>query len=1063
MKKIHAFILCLLFGIGMASAQTKTITGKVISGDDGEAVVGATIVVKGNTSIGATTNYEGNFTLEVPNEVGTLVVSYIGMTTQEVPAAPGVRVTMKSDTKRLNEVVVTAMGISREKKALGYASQGVDSETLTQASNSSLAGSMQGKVSGLQITPSSGMPGASSRVVVRGARSFSENNTPLYVIDGMPIASTPDVDTGNSVTGTDFSDRAVDIDPANIESVEVLKGQAAAALYGIRASNGVIVITTKSGKGARQEKPQITFNSSVSFEKPTRYFKSQKKYAQGGKNEKGVIAYDPYSSSSWGPLISDLPDDPDYGGNTKNKLTDEFGLHPGMYYVPQRAAAGLDPWASPRSYDNVKKFFDTGTTFNNSLNVAQSLDKGSYSFFLSSASQDGIVPSSGMNRYTAGLNASTRLSDNWSTGFSGNYVNSKIRKVPSANSGLLAALYGAPPSYDLKGIPENIKDNPHVQNHFRGGSFEQPYWGSDHNRFEERTNRFYGNAYANYETKFNTTDKKLNVKYQLGVDTYSTEYLNSWGYGSNTTADKRGDIEENTRTRTTLNSLLTANFNWTINEDWTVNAIAGNEFVEERYKVLTLEKNLLGFPGWDQINNATNVVNWDSFVRKKRTVGFFGEVSVSFRNMAYLGITGREDYVSHMPRDHRSFFYPSVNGSFIFTELDFFKELTFLDYGKIRMSYAEVGQAGDYYNAFYYKPRYDGGWYSSPPISYPIDGVSSFIPSRKVYDPDLKAQNTRSYEVGLDAAFLNGMFDISYTYSRQNVKDQIFEIPLAGSTGKESLITNGGKINTDTHELTLNVNPVKTQLIDWSVGFNFTKIKNKVKKLTEGVTSIMLGGFVTPQIRAQAGEKFPVIYGVDFERDKNGNPLVYESGPYAGMPIAGKTTVIGDVSPDFTLGINTRLRIEKLVINAVFDWKSGGDMYHGTYGVTSVYGTRRDTQNRDKPLIFNGYKSDGTKNDIPITPENMQTYYSVLNDINASSVVGADFFKLRELTVSYPVYTSSKLEVGVNAFARNIILWTKMDYFDPEASQGNNNMGGGFERFSLPSTSSYGFGVNIKF
>ena len=1058
MKKFTFFLLCLFLGIGMVSAQTRTVTGTVISEDDGEPIIGASIVVKGNATTGTITDYDGNFSISVPNDAKTLVVSYIGMLTQEVAVSPTIRVVLKSDMQQLDEVVVTAMGITREKKALGYASQGIKTEELTQTNNTSLAGAMQGKVSGLQITPSSGMPGASSRIVIRGARSFTGNNTPLYVVDGMPITSTPDVDTGDSVSGSDYSDRAVDIDPSNIESIEVLKGQAAAALYGIRASNGVIIITTKSGKGVKKGKPQITVNSSVSFEKPARYFDPQTKYAQGSGGR-----YNPTSSSAWGPLITELPNDATYGGNTDNAYTQQYGKKEGMYYVPQRAAAGMDPWQTPQVYDNGREFFNTGTTYNNSVNVAQTLDKGSYSLFLGAANQEGIVPSAGMDRYTAGFNSRTQLSDNWSTGFTGNYINSKITKVPSANSGLLAAVYGAPASYDLKGIPAHIEGNPYVQNHFRGGTFEHPYWGPDHNRFEERMNRFFGNTFANYETKFHSSDKKLNVKYQLGVDTYSTDYINAWGYGARPSTSQKGEVYEYNRGRTTVNSLLTANFNWQISDDFNLSVIAGNEYVDDKFKSLDVRGNLLNFAGWDQINNATNIYYWRSSTRKERTVGFFGEITAAYKNMLYLGVTGRQDYVSHMPRNNRSFFYPSVNGSIIFTELDIFEDNAVLDFGKFRASYAEVGQAGDYYNNYYYKPTYSGGWYNSETISYPINGVTSFIPYPDVYDPGLKPQNTRSFEVGIDATFFKNLFDISYTYSNQNVKDQIFDIPMAGSTGLSSVKTNGGKMETQTHEVTLNVNPVRTKLIDWNIGVNWTKITNMVKELAPGVTSIMLGGFTTPQIRAQAEQSFPVIYGVDYERDKNGNPLVYETGTYAGMPIPGETTVIGNVSPDFMLGINTKLRIQKLTASAVFDWKSGGKMYHGTYGVTSIYGVRKDTENRDKPFIFDGYKSDGTKNDIEIAPERLETFYNVLNGISTSSVVDADFFKLREISLSYPVYTSSTIEVGVNAFARNIILWTKMDYFDPEASQGNNNMGGGFERFSLPTASSYGFGLNVKF
>lgn len=382
-KKLTSVLLFLAMSVGVVSAQTSKVTGKVV-GEDGEPVIGASIIVKG-TTVGTVTDFDGNFTLDVPSDGKQLVVSYIGMKSKEVVVSPNVNVTLMSDTQNLDEVVVTAMGISREKKALGYAVQDVKADELTKGANSNLAGALQGKVSGLEIKPSSGMPGASSQITIRGARSFTGDNSPLYVVDGMPIASAADIDTEASVSGADYANRAVDIDPNDIESINVLKGQAASALYGIRASNGVIVITTKSGKGAPKGKPVISFNTNVSFDVIGRTPELQKTYAQGSG---GVYA--PYNSSSWGPKISDLVNDPTYGGNTDNEYTKQYGKHEGMYYVPQRAAGGLDPWAAPQAYDNIGGFFNTGVTWNNSLNVAQATDKASYSFSLGSTTQDGI-------------------------------------------------------------------------------------------------------------------------------------------------------------------------------------------------------------------------------------------------------------------------------------------------------------------------------------------------------------------------------------------------------------------------------------------------------------------------------------------------------------------------------------------------------------------------------------------------------------------------------------------------------------------------------------------------
>ena len=1054
MKKFTFILLCLVIGISTVVAQNTKVAGSVISADDGLPVIGASIVVKG-TMVGIVTDYDGNFTLEVPSNGKVLIVSYVGMLTQEVPVSPNVRVVLKSDTQNLDEVVVTAMGISKEKKALGYAVQDVKGEKLTQAANSNLAGALQGKVSGLDIKPSSGMPGASSQITIRGARSFSGDNTPLYVIDGMPVTSTPDVDTdlqnNGSVSGADFANRAVDIDPNDIESINILKGQAASALYGIRASNGVIVITTKSGKGLAKGKPQISFSSNLSFDVIGRLPEFQKTYAQGASGK-----YSPTNSLSWGPKITDLPNDPTYGGNTSNAYTKEYGNHEGMYYQPQRAAAGLDPWTTPQAYDNAKDFFDTGVTWSNSINVAQALDKSSYSVSLGNTHQDGIIPSTGMDRYNVKVSAETKLHDNWTTGFIGNYITTAIDKAVTSGNGLLRTVYSAPPSYDLAGIPSHIAGDPYTQNSFRG-AFDQAYWAMDNNKFTENTNRFFGNAYANYKTKFGTTDHTLNVRYMFGVDSYTTDYVDSYGYGSNTGGGK-GQIENYGWTNATYNSLLTINYDWNINEDWGLNVVAGNEVIQSNRGKYYEYGTGYNFPGWNHIDNATSELT-SSEQWKKRTVGFFGNVSASYKNMLYLTVTGRQDYVSSMPRGNRAFFYPSVSAGFILTELDALKN-DVVNHAKIRASYAEVGQAGDFRENFYSVPTYGGGFYSLTPILYPINGSNGYTPYYKIYDPNLKPQNTRSYELGTDLSLFDNLVTLNYTFSRQNVKDQIFDVPLASSTGAGKLVTNGGKLHTNVHEITLSFNPIRTRDINWDFGFNWTKIDNYVDELAPGVENISLGGYVTPQVRAAAGEKYPVIYGVGYKRDANGNRLVDENG----LPIAGEAQVIGKVSPDFIMGFNTTLRLWDCTISAVLDWKQGGQMYSRTSGLADYYGVSKRTENREGTIIFDGYKEDGTKNDIGITGANaQQEYYSILNNIDESSIYDNSFIKLREVAVSYPVFKSNWMQVTLNVFARNVLIWAQVPDLDPEASQGNNNMSGAFEDYSMPQTASYGFGVNVKF
>jgi TonB-linked SusC/RagA family outer membrane protein len=985
------------------------------------------------------------------------------------------RIVLQPHTELLEEVVVTAMGQTRNEKSLGYAVQGVKADKLAQGGGSSLAGALQGKVSGVTITSSSGMPGASSRITIRGARSFVGDNTPLYVVDGQPIISTADSDTGYSVTGSDYATRYLDIDPNDIESVNILKGQAASALYGMRATNGVIIITTKKGKtNATAGKPEISFNSNIAFDEVSVLPKFQTEYAQGANG-----AYVPVGSAVWGPKVSELPNDPTYGGNTDNAYTQQYGKKPGMYYVPQRAYAGLDPWAMPQTYDNVGEFFNTAVNWNNSLSVTQNTGKGFYSFSLGNTLQHGIVPNTGMERYNVKLAAETKLHDNWTTGFVGNFSASKVNKSQTANNGIAASLFGGPTSYDMAGIPDHYEGDPSKQNNFRTGSFDQPYWATSNNVFEEKTQRFFGNAYVSYNTKLDTDNMSLTLKYQLGDDAYTNTIKNIWAYGAG--AYPTGSANSRNYTVNELNSLFTATYNWNINEDFIFDALVGNEFINYSREQHSVTGTVINFAGWDHVDNASAYTGYTRY-RTTRTVGNFANVALSWKNQLYLNATGRVDRVSNMPTNSRTYFYPSVSLGWIFTELDALRNNGILNYGKLRVSYAQVGQAGDYYQTYYSKGSFGGGFSMGTPLSFPIDGVVGIAPSSTVYDAGLVPQNTVSYEGGIDMNFLNGLFTLSYTYSRQNIKDQIFDVPLAASTGSGTLVTNGGSMHTNTHEFTLGINPIDTRNFKWDMTFNFTKIDNYVDELTEGVPSIMLGGFTEPQVRVAIGYKYPVIYGVTYNRNPKGEILVDKNG----LPTAGAEDVIGNVEPDFRLNYNTTFEIYKLRLSATLDWKQGGQMYAGTKSLMDNYGTsQRSADYRameaegflfELPAVKqtggevtydeNGKILTDTRtyapNDIKIN--NARTYMTRLNAISESFIADNSFIKLREISASYPVYSKpGGMSVTLSAFARNIIVWSELKGFDPEATQGNNNMQGAFERFSLPGTSSYGLGVNVKF
>ena len=574
----------------------------------------------------------------------------------------------------------------------------------------------------------------------------------------------------------------------------------------------------------------------------------------------------------------------------------------------------------------------------------------------------------------------------------------------------------------------------------------------------------FGNAFVKYSTKFGTDNHKLDIKYQIGDDAYTTNYSEIYGYGSTWAAT--GEDSEYHYTVNELNSLLTASYTWNINDEWALDALIGNEFVDKKTKYEYAYSMNFNFPGWNHLNNASVFSN-ESQYNKKRTVGNFANVSVAWKNMLYLSGSIRNDIVSSMPRNNRSFTYPSVSLGFIFTELAPLKN-NILTFGKIRASYAEVGMAGDYTQSYYYTPAYGGGFYMGNPIVYPIAGAMAYVPYYKVYDPNLKPQNTKSYEIGADLTFFNGLVTLNYTYSRQNVKDQIFEVPLAGSTGASSMIMNGGKIHTNTHEVTLGISPVDTKNFKLDFAFNFSKIDNYVDELAPGVESIMLGGFVTPQVRAGIGDKFPVIYGKSYMRNNEGKIVVDQNG----LPMQGEDAVIGTVSPDFRLGFNTNIELYKFRISAVFDWKQGGQMYSGTAGEMNYYGVSKLSGDMRKTdfIVENSVKETGkdtngnpiyAPNDIKVS--DAQSYFTRRRSIDESYIYDNSYIKLRELSISYPVLSKKWLNVNVNVFARNILVWSEFKGFDPEASQGNDNMGGAFERFSLPGTASYGFGFNVKF
>lgn len=1075
MKKIAILMAFFVFaGFQLLQAQTVQISGTVTSSEDGLSVPGVSVVVRG-TTIGTVTDFDGKYTISAPANAQFLVFSFVGYKTQEIAIAgrTTIDVVLDPDLLRIDELVVTALGIPRQRKALGYAVQEVTGEDLAKSANPNLITALSGKVAGLEVRQSSGMPGAPATVFIRGARSFSGNNQPLYVVDGMPIVSGNDY--GQNVTGAYNANRAIDIDPNDIESINILKGQAAAALYGLRASNGVILITTKSGKNAQAGKPVINFSTSYGQDIVARLPELQQTWAQGsGRN------FSPVNSFAFGPRIEDLPNHPTYGGNANGQ--------PGLFFHPQK-----NEWVEPKAYNSAKDFFEKGSSLNSYLNVSHAGAMGNYSVGLGFTDQTGIVTNTGMQRYTGKMAGTMNLSPTFKVGFTGNIADTRMQKLPSGNDSWLFTVYGSPPSYDLVGTPYHAPSGPYNtfrQTSYRGGAVgENPLWAVRNNYFKEATQRFFGNAFVEANPV-----SWINIRYQLGLDSYSTDHedvlqMGSAGAGGALptaaqyptptnrvyayVAPAGGRINNYGVMRRNVNSLLNVTISRDITDDLRGILILGNEFVNNNTRSWSMQGTTFTLPGWNNMANTTTQVGSES-KDQYRSVGFYGNLSLEYLNMLFFNATGRQDIVSSMPRDSRTFFYPSASLGFVFTELGPLQNNAVLPYGKVRASYAEVGQAGTYFDPVY--SLGSGSWSGYiTNLTFPIGGVSGFRPSRTLYDPGLKPQNTRTYEFGIELKFLNNRIGIDYAYSDQLAKDQIFAVPLAGSTGYGSLVMNAGEMSTKGHEVMLYLTPLKFKDFEWNFNTNFTKLTNVVVELAEGVENISLGGYVTPNIRASAGDSYPSIYGNQYLRDDKGRILVSEAvgTPGYGLPLQGAFGKIGDVSPKFLMGFTNIFTYKFITLSAQIDWKNGGQMYAGTNRLMDLYGVTKVTEDRTSTFIWPGYKADGTPNDIvrggAADPGVYEYLHATLRSpLDEAHVYGTSFVKLRDVTLSVAIPRSLVSPIGLQAanlsvYARNILLWTELPNMDPETAQGMGNMVGGMDYMSLPQTMSVGIGLNLTF
>jgi len=1017
LQKALLFLVC-LFSFQMW-AQEREISG-VVQDKDGILLPGVSVFVK-DTDKGTVTNFDGEFNLSIPDKTSPILVfSSLGFITQEIILGNNdvLNVKMDTDTESLDEVVVTALGIKREKKALGYAVQSVNSDKLLEGNNSSMVNGLQGKVSGVTVANSGGAPGSSAVILIRGGSSITGNNQPLIVVDGIPIDNST-----NSSLEVASTNRASDINPEDIESVSVLKGPAAAALYGIQAAEGAVIITTKKGKAGVST---ISYSGTVSFDNILGTPDVQNMYGQGQQleSETGVISYDPDSPFSWGERLSN----------------------------------------GAQTFDHIKDFYDTAITYNNNLSYSGGSEKNLVYFSIGDLSQDGVVSGTSYDKTSFKLNTTSKLTDKFTIGASANYIVTETNSTKQGNS--------AGSSYSsLLSYPVNVDINDYLNTDgsqkmiYPDQTYDNPYWSIANSPNTNKVHRLLGIISLSYDFL-----NDFNISYKLGTDYYNDFSKRITGDGS--LIENRGDGYisqfQSEHRRTTSNFLLS--YDKDITEDFNFSALVGNTV--EDLRIHSTYNYGRGFqaPGIYSIGNVLQSnQSISELLTRKRTVGVFGELKFSWKNALFLNATGRNDWSSTLPENKRSFFYPSIGASAIITDL--FKnagtDITSskgLTYLKFRTTWAKVG-----------KDAPIGALESS--LGTNINGLASSAYTYNgvnVGNPNLEPEFTDSYEFGIDSRFFESRlsFDLSVYYSKSD--NQILrDIRVPPSAGTFYATLNGGSIINKGIEALVSVKllPKKSKL-QWNMDYNFGLNKSEVKDLPGQLNEVYLSDSWTfNNTAAGAAILDGSLFGLRGKRpvrNDNGDIVVNASG----LPSL-ETAVFEDVSrlPDWTLGISNSLSYQNFNLSFLLDIVQGNDVYNATESALQYNGLSAQTANRDESIIISGVDANGAPNTVQVNKD--QAYYQTYYSQNAENFIeDGSFARLRYVTLTYNLPTSlmdklSLRSAQLYATGRNLLTITDYSGVDPEVNTYGAGIAGagsvGIDNLGTPNTKGFDLGLRFKF
>ena len=1080
-KQITLFAWLCVFVCMQSFAQDRTLTGKVTSSADNLGIPGVSVVVEG-TTIGTTTDIDGNYKLNVPATAKQLKFSGVGLKskTMDITASTSMDVLMDNDVLKLDEVVVTALGISKEKKQLGYAVQEVSGGELARSGEANLVEALSAKVAGVNVISSTGTPGASSYITIRGSHSVFGENQPLFVLDGIPIdnssyvSGNPDEGRNNlPVGGVANSNRLIDLNSEDIESVTVLKGPAAAALYGVRAANGAIIITSKKGHYTPGKPIHVDFSSSLSWDMVNKLPDLQDTYAQGSN---GNYA-DPstFNRNSWGPAISTLGYDHDLANPYNNFGTIVPLTDPGV----DEPAKAYDP------YD----FFETGTTANNNISFSGGNETSTFIVSIAHLGQKGVVPKSTFKRTSVRVGGSTDLSKKFKINGSITYSKSGGSRIQQGSnvSGLMLGLTRTAPTFDnTNGSDDPANDESAYQlpdgtpRSYRPGIYDNPYWTINKNPFHDDVNRMIGNIGLNYELC-----QWASLAYRVGTDFYSDRRKQAFEIGSGNLP--AGQVFEDQHFQRDFNSDLFLTLKKRFGPNFGGSFVLGNNMYSTYHEQLYTQGDGLNIPGFYHISNAQSVLSKEEQDRK-RSAAFYFDLEADYKSMLYLGFTGRNEWSTSLPNaSENSFFYPAVNLGFVFTEPLKMSDNKYLPYGKLRFSYAQVGNDAPTYSVFntYESSGYGDGWASG--IFYPYMGVSGFDRFPQLANSGLEPEKTTALEYGVELKFLKNRLGIDFSYYDSKSEGQIIPVEVAASSGFRNIILNAGDISNKGFEIGAYITPVQTKSFKWDINVNFSTNKNRVESLAEGLESLSLGGFETPGSRAVVGQPYGVIYGGRWLRDGNGNIVIDDEGdastnPNFGFPVVDpEEGVIGDPNPDWLMGIRNTFTYKAFTLTALLDIRKGGDIWNGTEGALVSIGTSATTESRGETKVWEGVSghldadgnlvSSGQTNSTQVVLD--EQWYrngngSGFGPVGEQFIQDGGWVRLREVSLSYhmnPKYLKKTpfASIDISLSGRN--LWLDTDYtgVDPETNLTGTGVfrAEGFEYFNMPNTKSYGFTIRL--